>query len=268
MFAAPGSEITSLSSYNNLIGPDDEDIQAANDLSKRYLPLARKIARSYGGRGISDDDLRSAAELGLTLGSRKFDPNSGAFGPYVSFWIKGEITKLFKPSADAFSRHRVSLTVHHNDDERSHQRDVADQAPTIAPDLSALSERERDIIEARASGETLSEIGKEFGVSAERIRQLEARALPKIKGGIASACISDLTQRGKVIRFPIERTRHYAEFRDREPPKHIYQEPIPTRQLLHHRKHAPRLAALRGNEPLRNPKGPYGGPVIHGWGRP
>jgi len=221
MFAAPGSEITSLSNYNNLIGPDDEDIQPANDLSKRYLPLARKIARRYGGRGISDDDLRSAAELGLTLGSRKFDPNRGAFGPYVSLWIKGEITKLFKPSDDALSRNPVSLTLHHNDDERSHQRDVADEAPTITPDHSALSERERHIIEARASGETLSEIGKDFGVSAERIRQLQARAVPKIKGGIAAACISDLTQRGKVIRFPIERARHYAEFRDGDPQAHL-----------------------------------------------
>ena len=41
-----------------------------------------------------------------------------------------------------------------------------------------------------------------------------------------------------------------------------------SKQLDHHRQHASRLAALRGNVPLRNPKGPYGGPVIHSWGRP
>jgi len=41
-----------------------------------------------------------------------------------------------------------------------------------------------------------------------------------------------------------------------------------SKQLHHHCHHAPKLAALRGNVPLRNPKGPYGGPVIHSWGHP
>ena len=255
-------------STNLIVGGEDEETQAANDLCKRYVPLARKIASRYQGRGVHYEDLCSAAELGLTLGSRKFDPSKGAFGPYVTFWIKGELTKLFKPTDDAFSRRCVSLSIHHNDDERSHQRDVADQAPTIAPYLSALSKRERHIIEARARAETLTEIGKELGISAERVRQLEARALPKIKGGVASACISDLTKRGKVIQFPIERTRRYAEFRDREPPEHIYCEPPPSRQLVHHRANSPRLANLRGNKPFRRWKGPYGGAIVISWARP
>src|SRR6476646_2871238 len=74
-------------STNLIVGEDDEETQAANDLCKRYLPLARKIASRYRGRGVDYEDLRSAAELGLTLGSRKFDPRKGAFGPYVTFWI-------------------------------------------------------------------------------------------------------------------------------------------------------------------------------------
>jgi len=41
-----------------------------------------------------------------------------------------------------------------------------------------------------------------------------------------------------------------------------------SKQLQHHRRHAVRLAELRGNVRLRNPKGPYGGPVIHSWGHP
>ena len=108
-------------STNLIVGEDDEETQAANDLCKRYVPLARKIASRYQGRGVHYEDLRSAAELGLTLGSRKFDPSKGAFGPYVTFWIKGELTKLFKPTDDAFSRRCVSLSIHHDDDERSHQ---------------------------------------------------------------------------------------------------------------------------------------------------
>jgi RNA polymerase sigma factor (sigma-70 family) len=40
-------------------------------------------------------------------------------------------------------------------------------------------------------------------------------------------------------------------------------EPELSKNLKHHQKQAITLAALRGNDPLRNPKGPYGGPVIH-----
>src|SRR5262249_28235331 len=108
MLAAPGSKIIT-STTLKLIGPDDDEIQAANDRCEKYLPLARKIAGKYCGRGVHYEDLSSAAELGLTLASRKFDPDKGAFGPYAKFWITGEITKLFKPTADAVSFDTVSL---------------------------------------------------------------------------------------------------------------------------------------------------------------
>jgi hypothetical protein len=149
---------------------------------------------------------------------------------------------------------------------------VADEStPTISPDLSALSEQERHLIKARLEGKTLAEIGKELGVSSERVRQREARAIPKIKGVAASLCIADLTKRGDnrtVIRFPVERTRRWdAEFRDSQPPRHEYREPPPSREVAHHFVHARCLAEQRGNNPLRNPNGPYGGPVIHSWGR-
>ena len=51
--------------------------------------------------------------------------------------------------------------------------------------LDRLTPRERRIIVSRFLGErrvTLAEIGEEFGVSKERIRQLEGKALAKLKG--------------------------------------------------------------------------------------
>ena len=237
------------------------------DLCKKYRPLVLSLAARYSGRGIAFDELEAAGQLGLTRALRKFDPARGSFGAYAKPWVRGEITALFKPTSDLFSCRRVSLSVHHNDDERSHQRDVADEAPVIAPDLDALSDRDRHIIESRAAGETLAEIGKQLGISSERVRQLEVRARSQVKGTIASRCISELTQRGKVIRFPAERTRRLAEFRDREPPKHVYREPEASRKMIHHRANAPKLAALRGGQPIRNANGRYGGPIIHQWGR-
>ncbi|MBY0267428.1 MAG: RNA polymerase sigma factor RpoH, partial [Burkholderiales bacterium] len=56
--------------------------------------------------------------------------------------------------------------------------------------LASLDARSRRIIEARwlSDGEaaTLHELAAEFGVSAERIRQIEAKSLAKMKGLIAA----------------------------------------------------------------------------------
>jgi RNA polymerase sigma-32 factor len=57
--------------------------------------------------------------------------------------------------------------------------------------LAALDPRSRRIIEARWLNEkesaTLHELASEFGVSAERIRQIESKALSKMKGAFAEA---------------------------------------------------------------------------------
>jgi len=56
--------------------------------------------------------------------------------------------------------------------------------------LAGLDERSRRIIEARWLDEenpaTLHDLAAEFGVSAERIRQIEAKALQKMRGLLAA----------------------------------------------------------------------------------
>ena len=60
----------------------------------------------------------------------------------------------------------------------------------LAEALNALDARSRRIIEARWLNEkesaTLHELASEFGVSAERIRQIEVKALSKMKGAMAA----------------------------------------------------------------------------------
>ena len=68
-------------------------------------------------------------------------------------------------------------------DQESAQRILADQVKEI---LGELSPKERKILEMRHGLEdgiyhTLEEVGKEFGVTRERIRQIEAKALEKIR---------------------------------------------------------------------------------------
>lgn len=64
------------------------------------------------------------------------------------------------------------------------ESDGAARSAWIKKALSSLSPRERQIINHRFLGEyriTLAEIGKSFGVSKERIRQIESRALRKLR---------------------------------------------------------------------------------------
>jgi RNA polymerase sigma-32 factor len=67
------------------------------------------------------------------------------------------------------------------------QREVSG-AEGLKSALASLDERSRRIIEARWLNEgeekTLHELADEFGVSAERIRQIEAKALQKMKGSL------------------------------------------------------------------------------------
>ena len=66
------------------------------------------------------------------------------------------------------------------------------QSEGIAEALAGLDERSRRIVESRwlrdedeGGGRTLQDLADEYGVSAERIRQIEAKALQKMKGSLA-----------------------------------------------------------------------------------
>ena len=68
-------------------------------------------------------------------------------------------------------------------DQESNRRIIRDQLMEI---LRELPEKERKIIEMRnglADGiyHTLEDVGREFGVTRERIRQIEAKALEKMR---------------------------------------------------------------------------------------
>ena len=66
------------------------------------------------------------------------------------------------------------------------------QSEGLETALGKLDSRSRRIVEARwlpndeGNGATLHELADEFGVSAERIRQIEASALKKMRGALAS----------------------------------------------------------------------------------
>ena len=63
----------------------------------------------------------------------------------------------------------------------------------LAGALKTLSERERQIIAERRLKEeptTLESLSQRFGISRERVRQIEARALEKLQKAVRNALIS------------------------------------------------------------------------------
>lgn len=111
-----------------------------------------------------------------------------------------EVEKIYQ--IEKISQDTISLELPiGDDDDRSRLSDFISDDKMVSPDqevahsiltdqiqeiLDTLSEKERKILEMRhglldGTYHTLEEVGKEFGVTRERIRQIEAKALEKIR---------------------------------------------------------------------------------------
>lgn len=62
------------------------------------MRVAENCARRYRGHGVSDEDLRQVAYLGLVKAVRAFDPARGDFLGYAVPTITGEIKRHFRDS--------------------------------------------------------------------------------------------------------------------------------------------------------------------------
>jgi RNA polymerase sigma-32 factor len=72
----------------------------------------------------------------------------------------------------------------------------------LAKAMATLNERERRIFEARRLAEepaTLEDLSEEFGVSRERIRQIEVRAFEKVQAAVQKAARRDETAAGAAV---------------------------------------------------------------------
>ena len=158
------------------------------------LRLVVSIARRFTNEVNSFDDLLSDGNLTLMRAVEKFDYSRGfKFSTYATYAIQRDLYRQrcrrqddcarFVPGVDEFADDSGST---------EEQAAAADEHDTRSRKLLALmqaelDERERYVLAMRFGlgdadmPQTLQQIGDQLGVSKERVRQLETRALEKLK---------------------------------------------------------------------------------------
>jgi RNA polymerase primary sigma factor len=171
-----------------------ESLAVKNQIIRANLRLVVSIAKRHLGSTNSFDELVSDGNMSLIRAVEKFDYARGnKFSTYAS-WA---IMKNYARSIPDQHVQRDRFVTGHDEmfearaDERSSEQEHESQLRTMRDSISRILEkldaRERSIIVSRfgldEAGEphTLEEVGNELGVTKERVRQLEVRAMDKLR---------------------------------------------------------------------------------------
>lgn len=182
------SDLDRLESYLD----DAADIKRRLIRSNLRLVVAVAKKHAYGGRNLFE--LISDGNVSLMRAVEKFDFSRGfKFSTYAS-WA---IIKNFARTIPAENVHHDRFVTGHEvafdlaPDQRANEFEAElthdRMASAIDKILDKLDERERQVIvfryglEKQTKPQTLEEVGSRFGVTKERIRQIEARAINKLR---------------------------------------------------------------------------------------
>jgi RNA polymerase sigma factor (sigma-70 family) len=219
-----------------------DDAGARSDLVEELLPVIRRMARRYAGRGVTLDDLINDGVLGLLRAVVGYDAGKGPFVHWARLWIRQSLQQAVAERSRPFrlptnvlwdihelkqQRERLLVSLGHEPDHqeladalgwgagrvadvvRAERIDYAEGEMDIVacpladaeyervlerlaltqlrPLLLRLTEREREVLAARADGESLRTIGRRLGLSGERVRKIEQQAIEKM--GAASSTV-------------------------------------------------------------------------------
>ncbi|OLB18720.1 MAG: RNA polymerase subunit sigma [Verrucomicrobia bacterium 13_2_20CM_2_54_15_9cls] len=192
------------------------DREARALMIRSNLRLVVKIAHDYANLGLPLLDLISEGNIGLMKAVERFDPaKGGKLSTYAAWWIKQSIKRALANQSktirlpvhlvDKISKmRRVSLQMSEELGREPTDDELGDedaQTPfellrdknlrnEVGGLLDVLDDREKKIIFQRfgldgGKPKTLEEVGKKFGVTRERIRQLQNIALSKLRRALS-----------------------------------------------------------------------------------
>ncbi len=229
--------LRSMRSYKQLSRDEEYDLSrrarkgeeaARKLLVASNLPFVVTIAKKYTARGARLDDLIQEGNIGLMKAVEHFDPKKEVrFATYAVWWIRAYITRYLKGmrsqvkggDSDRFGIADVSLDTPVDDDSEVTMLDhLEDQTPRADERIVSLQRDEHvslalhrvrkrigdmgwDILQERLtqdSPKTLEDLGSRWGVSRERVRQVEiktksflARYLSGVNTDVDSNMVTD-----------------------------------------------------------------------------
>jgi RNA polymerase primary sigma factor len=172
----------------------DRSVALKNQIVRANLRLVVSIAKRHVGQGDNFFELVSDGNMSLIRAVEKFDFARGnKFSTYASWAIMKNFARTIPDEHRHRDRFRTShsemfsSTEEHRTDQYEQESAQYQRESQIGKILERLDEREQKIIISRFGldhghePQTLKEVGAEMGVTKERIRQIEARALDKLR---------------------------------------------------------------------------------------
>ena len=181
----------------------EDDMDARNKLIAANLKFVASIAKQYQGRGLSYADLIAEGNVGLMKALDKFDGERGyKVISYSVWWIRQTIlealskrnaseaedlpTDYEKPLETEYDDYRTEISDEAYLNDGIERNKEMERAEAIRFLMEYLNQRERNII-TKYYGldgnkpKTLEEIGMEYGLTKERIRQIKNTSFKKMR---------------------------------------------------------------------------------------
>ena len=172
----------------------DEAVAIKNRIVRANLRLVVSIAKRRVSPGDSFFDLVSDGNMSLIRAAEKFDYARGnKFSTYASWAIMKNYARTIPDEHKRRDRFRAAdmellqSAADRRSDEYQQRMAVSDRLKQVGKFLNRLDSREQTIIIRRygldheQSPQTLKEVGSALGVTKERVRQIEAKALGKLR---------------------------------------------------------------------------------------